>query len=165
MTTTEPSAAVRRDLGSALGVVLRQWLKASSEASAGVPGAHRGWQVLDAAVRGEATSQTALGQRFGIDRTVLTYLLDDLERAGLVTRQPDPDDRRNRRIVATPLGVERHRGVGEALADVDAKVLSPLDAEEAARLRQLLDRLAGDSTVTACEVAQDLACTEEPPRR
>ena len=32
----------------------------------------------------------------------MTYLLDDLEAAGLVERRPDPTDRRARRVAPTP---------------------------------------------------------------
>ena len=34
----------------------------------------------------------------------MTYLLDDLEKAGLIERRPDPADRRARRIAATASG-------------------------------------------------------------
>ncbi|MGW1544775.1 MarR family transcriptional regulator [Streptomyces sp. NPDC002309] len=43
----------------------------------------------------------------GVDRTVMTYLLDDLERAGPVERRPDPSDRRSRHVVATEHGGQR----------------------------------------------------------
>jgi DNA-binding transcriptional MocR family regulator len=61
---------------------------------------------LDAAAHGAVGSQLALAQHLGIDRTVMTYLLDDLEAAGLIERRPDPADRRARRVVATQLGME-----------------------------------------------------------
>jgi MarR family transcriptional regulator for hemolysin len=43
----------------------------------------------------------ALAQHLGIDRTAMTYLLDDLETAGLIERRPGPADWRARRVVAT----------------------------------------------------------------
>ena len=48
---------------------------------------------LAAAVQDVAGNQGTLGQQLGIDRTVLTYLIDDLESLGLVERRPDPADR------------------------------------------------------------------------
>jgi len=53
--------------------------------------------VLVAAARGNARNQLALAQQLGVDRTVMTYLIDDLERAGYVERRPDPADRRSAR--------------------------------------------------------------------
>ena len=37
----------------------------------------------------------------------MTYLLDDLEQAGLIERRPEPADRRARRVVATDAGRAR----------------------------------------------------------
>ncbi len=39
----------------------------------------------------------------------MTYLLDDLEAAGLIERRPDPSDRRARRLAATPHGRDTAR--------------------------------------------------------
>ena len=69
----------------------------NSRAVPGLPGAAGGHP-------GHVGSQLALAQHLGIDRTVMTYLLDDLEAAGLIERRPDPADRRARRVVATRTG-------------------------------------------------------------
>jgi hypothetical protein len=44
--------------------------------------------VLAVAGQGEPSSQVALAQHLGVDRTVMTYLLDDLEAAKLVAPHP-----------------------------------------------------------------------------
>src|SRR5437016_5518136 len=107
-TQIEPPAAcggaLAHDLGWSLGVVFRSYLKAVEAVLAHLPGGPRGYQVLAAAGRGAIASQLELAQHLGIDRTVMTYLLDDLEAAKVIERQPDPADRRARRIVATPRG-------------------------------------------------------------
>ena len=56
----------------------------------------------------------------GIDRTVLTYVLDDLVAVGLIERQPDPADRRVRRLALTDRGVE-------PLADLERDVLQAVE--------------------------------------
>ena len=102
-----PDAAactLSNDLGWALGAVFRGYVKATHEALADLPGGPRGYQVLAAAAGDEHGSQLALAQRLGVDRTVMTYLLDSLAEAGLVERRPDPADRRARRVVATARG-------------------------------------------------------------
>jgi DNA-binding MarR family transcriptional regulator len=118
--------------------------------------------VLVAAVRDEPGSQAALAQRLGVDRTVMTYLLDDLEAADLVARQPDPLDRRSRRIVATPHG-------GDVLADLETRfghaeqrLLAGLAPEQRPVFRALLRDLAAhanalDPVATACDAITDLA--------
>src|SRR5665213_3920692 len=100
------AAALADDLGWGLGVVFRAYVAAADAAVAEFPGGPRGYQVLAAAARSDVGSQLALAQHLGIDRTVMTYLLDDLEAAKLIERRPDPSDRRARRVVATQLGIE-----------------------------------------------------------
>ncbi len=130
------------DLGWMLGTTLRTYLRATEAVLAELPGGARGYQVLAAAGHGDARNQGALSGRLGIDRTVLTYLIDDLETAGLVARRPDPTDRRSRLIDATPEGLAvlaRHEAqVGLA----EAHVLAALSTEDAATFRHLLQAVA-----------------------
>ena len=154
-------AALDGDLGWTLGVVFRAYVKASDAVMAGMPGGHRGYQVLTAAARDEAPSQSALGERLGIDRTVLTYLLDDMERADLVARKPDPADRRTRQIVATEPGRALLRRLTEQLELAEAHILAGLPAEDRVTLKSLLTRLAThanalDPMPDACAVVEDL---------
>src|SRR5262249_494845 len=91
----EPSGApVESDLGWALGVVFRRYAKAATAALDDVPGGPRGYQVLATTNSEGPKRQLDLAAQLGVDRTVMTYLLDDLEKAGLVQRRPDPADRR-----------------------------------------------------------------------
>ena len=98
--------ALADDLGWGLGMMFRAYVEAAHAAVADLPGGPRGYQVLSAAAQGTVGSQLALAQHLGIDRTVMTYLLDDLEAASLIERRPDPADRRARRVVATQHGSE-----------------------------------------------------------
>jgi DNA-binding MarR family transcriptional regulator len=151
-------ANVESDLGWALGTVTRSYLRIAAEAVADVPGGPRGYQVLTSAARGDAGTQLAMAQRLGLDRTVMTYLLDDLEKAGLVERKPDPADRRARRVVLTEQGTARLCDVERRLRRVEEHVLGPLDPAERDTLRTLLQRVAvatGDRT-DACEIAQEI---------
>ncbi|WP_035812640.1 MarR family winged helix-turn-helix transcriptional regulator [Jiangella gansuensis] len=134
--------ALDGDVGFMLGVVFRAYLKAADAATAGIPGGHRGRHVLAAAVRDEPRSQSALAQRLGIDKTVMTYLLDDLVDAGLVERQPDPADRRNRRVVATAHGREALAEVDRRMLRAEDHVLGCLDDADRQALREMLGRLA-----------------------
>jgi DNA-binding MarR family transcriptional regulator len=134
---------LQSDLGWALGAVLRAYAKAGGHLFAGVPGSHRGYQVL-AAASGAEDTQLALANKLGVDRTVMTYLLDDLEQAGLVERRPDPADRRARRIVVTDSGRTTLRELQGKLAHVETGVLSALAEPERALFRDLLRTVATD---------------------
>jgi DNA-binding MarR family transcriptional regulator len=121
--------ALAGDLGWGLGVVLRAYATAAHTAVADLPGGPRGYQILSAAAQGTVTSQLVLAQHLGVDRTVMTYLLDDLEAARLIERRPDPADRRARRVVATRRGTELLATLNDRLRAAEADVLAPLDSE------------------------------------
>ncbi len=100
--------------------------------------------------------------RLGIDRTVMTYLVDGLEAAELVVRMPDPTDRRARLVVATDAGRARLDTLDQRLGLVESRVLAGLDAADRASLKALLGKLAAQVNATdpvqdACAVVEDLA--------
>jgi DNA-binding MarR family transcriptional regulator len=152
---------LRRDFGWALGVVFRAYLKAANEATGTLPGGPRGHQVLEAATRQPPVSQSVIAQEIGIDRTVMTYLLDDLEREGLLTRRPDPADRRSRQVVATDKGVERLEQLRALILRAQEYVLQELDEVDRNTLRCLMQRsaLRLDSLdpTAPCNVVRDIA--------
>ena len=150
------------DLGWALGVLSRCYLRAVTATFADVPGGSRGYQVLAAAARDEHGSQLALAQHLGVDRTVMTYLLDSLAEAGLIERRPDPADRRARRIVATTRGRALLDGLGERLRAAEDQVLAGLDNDaDRQAFRALLRRLAVHAATALDATALD-ACGTEP---
>src|SRR6202049_443519 len=134
--------ALAGDLGWGLGMILRAYATAAHTAVADLPGGPRGYQVLSAAAQGAVSSQLALAQHLGVDRTVMTYLLDDLEAAGLIERRPDPADRRAPRVVAPQLGNEPLATLKARLRAVEAHVLAPLDREARETFRAQVRLLA-----------------------
>ena len=118
-------------------------------------------KVLTEAATNQAGTQLALAHRLGIDRTVMTYLIDDLERAGLVSRQPDPADRRARRIVATEHGRSRLTSLDQRLRQAEEHVLAVLDRADRETLRDLLRRVATQASAldpaNPCQVVAEVA--------
>lgn len=90
----------------------------------------------------EPTSQQDAASRLGVDRTTMVELLDVLETKGLVTRGPDPKDRRRNVIDLTDAGRATLRNATRASDEAERALLSALDDEEAAQLRSLLQRVA-----------------------
>ncbi|GLW05346.1 hypothetical protein Misp01_04760 [Microtetraspora sp. NBRC 13810] len=155
--------AVDGDLGWALGMVFRSYLKAANLAMTDLPGGPRGYQVLTTAVQGVPSTQLALAQQLGVDRTVMTYLLDDLEQAGLIERRPDPTDRRARHIIATERGHARLDELQLRLRHVEDEVLAALEGPERDVFRDLIRRMATNSEPSGaepCTVVQDIALAE-----
>jgi DNA-binding MarR family transcriptional regulator len=136
------SGRLDSDLGWMLGVIFRAYVKSSGHALHDLPGGPRGYQVLTAAVGEPPRNQGAIAEELGIDRTVLTYLIDDLERLELVTRRPDPADRRSRLVVATGQGRAAWQQRQDALRRIEAHLLSPLSPADTTTFLTLLQQLA-----------------------
>lgn len=153
-------APVESDLGWALGVVFRRYAKAASAALEDVPGGPRGYQVLAMIVAEGPRRQLDLAAHLAVDRTVMTYLLDDLEKADLVQRQADPADRRARLIVPTDQGKETLCDLERRLSTAEDEVLGGLDQADRSSFRLLLQRVAMmansvDPVHNACDLAEE----------
>jgi DNA-binding MarR family transcriptional regulator len=70
--------------------------------------------------------------------------LEKLERAGLITRQMDPADRRKVEVALTPAGVELVDSVVADVMEHETKLLTRLTPEEQATLTGLLRKLLGE---------------------
>jgi DNA-binding MarR family transcriptional regulator len=161
--------ALADDLGWGLGVLFRAYADAAHAAVAELPGAQRGYQILAAAAQSAVRSQLALAQHLGVDRTVMTYLLDDLEAAGLIERRPDPADRRARRVVATQRGAELLVALDLRLRAAEAHLLDPLDdrarGDFRAQVRLLATRLnAFNPLSTPCDLVAQADAELPTPR-
>ena len=130
------------DLGWAIRMVSGAFRAIATGSVASLPGGPRGYLVLMAAATGAPRSQLALAQQLSLDKTVMTYLLDDLESAGLLTRRRDPADRRNRQVLITDEGTTALDEARARLAVAEAKLLVDLDPAEQHQLRVLLERVA-----------------------
>lgn len=103
----------------------------------------RGQLVLQALANDEAArTQLKLGAMLGLDKTTLMSELDKLERAGLIMRVPDPNDRRVRTPVITDSGRELQKEAGDALAEVERAFRARFTHEEMVVIRRALGDLA-----------------------
>ena len=83
-----------------------------------------------------------LHERSLLTQPSLSRMVERLEVAGLVRRGPVPGDRRGVAVTLTDEGLRVQRLVGRRHArSIDRVVGEALDADELARLRELLDRL------------------------
>jgi DNA-binding MarR family transcriptional regulator len=90
----------------------------------------------------EPESQQHAAGRLGVDRTTMVGLLDGLEGKGLVARQADAGDRRRNVIVLTGAGRRTLKKATAASDEAERQLLSGLSETDAARLRDLLGRVA-----------------------
>jgi MarR family transcriptional regulator, transcriptional regulator for hemolysin len=98
----------------------------------------RGFGLTDATWRpllylgrmGDGVRQTDLAQALDIEDPSLVRLLDVLERAHLVERLDDPDDRRTKRLRMTASGRETYGRVAAVHAEFTAAVLKDVTPAE-----------------------------------
>ena len=84
----------------------------------------------------------ALAEAMGYDKTRLIKILDGLEGDGLVTRAPDPSDRRARVIELTPHGRAKFAAIQRDVHAMEDELLGVLGPSERKALRTALPRLA-----------------------
>jgi DNA-binding MarR family transcriptional regulator len=136
------AAGVEHDLGWAITTVGRAFQQWASASVANLPGGQRAYLVLVTAATGHPRTQLALAGQLGIDKTAMTYLIDGLERAGLVERRLDPADRRARQVLVTEQGAAALAEAADRLAGIEGRLLAPLAQDEARQFRDLLGRVA-----------------------
>lgn len=83
----------------------------------------------------------ALMNELLVSSGTMTNRIDRLERAGLVSRSPAPDDRRAVLVALTPRGKTRVDEALISLLSCERQILAALDAEEAGTLGDLLKAL------------------------
>jgi DNA-binding MarR family transcriptional regulator len=152
-TAEAPMEETSVDFGQALGSILRRYLDGAREAIDDLPGGPRGFQVMSIASGHPTCNQAGIAEFLGLDRTVMTYLVDDLESAGLVERRPDPSDRRARLVVLTAKGHKTYDAESARMREVERAVLGNLSDSDADTFRQLLVRVAAAGPVVEpCDV-------------
>lgn len=125
-----------------LAEAFRVHMATTREALADFPHGPRGFEALCGAANSSARNQAELAKQLGIDRTVMVYLVDDLEKAGLVERIADPADRRSKLIRATPHGLAKLCELQKVTAAAEAEMLADLSPAESELLRSILQRIA-----------------------
>jgi DNA-binding MarR family transcriptional regulator len=136
------AGGIETELAWALSAMYLGFVRSATVAVADVPGGPRGYQVLVAITTEEPSSQLALAQRLGIDKTQMTYVIDALESGAFVERRPDPADRRVRQVHATKTGRALLASTRVALRDAEGVLMRHLGHDEQAQLRRLLARVA-----------------------
>lgn len=86
-------------------------------------------------------AQRELAAALRIQPSNIVALLDQLQRAGLIDRSPDPADRRRHRVELTPRGLAALARATKAARAAEADLLAPLTAGERRQLHAFLARL------------------------
>ena len=102
-------------------------------------------------------SQREISDRLSLDPSDLVTLVDILERAGMITRERDPADRRRYALDVTLEGKLAVARLTEVAREAGEAVLAPLDDAEREQLAELLTR------VVSHHAGQGAAAAPAPP--
>ncbi len=97
----------------------------------------------------EGKSQQAIAALLGINATQMVFLVDELERLGLVERRRNPADRRSHALYLTGPGRAMLARVRAVTADHEASITAGLTGEEPDQLLTLLRRIAAGQGLAA----------------
>jgi DNA-binding MarR family transcriptional regulator len=147
----ESSHASRRDL-AAMIVPLGRALMAAEQPVLRAHGISMwGYTVLNALNREPLRTQAALAESIGADKTRIITVLDELQRRGLIVREPDPADRRARLLSLTDEGRRLRASVQAAIQGREERLLERLPAADRRAFLRALDAL---SSLPAEEIAE-----------
>jgi DNA-binding MarR family transcriptional regulator len=88
-------------------------------------------------------AQADLGRGVGLDPKDLVGVLNDLQSAGLVVREPDPRDRRKNAVSLTERGARLLERCEKAARAANDELLAPLSAAEREQFTGMLRRISG----------------------
>ena len=109
----------------------------------------RHYAALCLAAEGEGVRQRTIGTSLGLDPSQVVALVDDLERLGLVSRRPDPSDRRTRLVVVSPRGRQVRDEGRRAAHRVHEQMLAAVDGSDQRHLVVLLQAIVADQVTRA----------------
>lgn len=106
--------------------------------------------ILDFLLANKQVVQTDLANHFFKDKSVVLRQLDDMEKAGWIERQLDPNDRRRKNLVVTPAGLAAHALGDTHRNEVFARALAGISKQELSACLNVLtimnDRANGTET-------------------
>jgi DNA-binding MarR family transcriptional regulator len=100
------------------------------------------YSVLSRLCAEPVRGQNQLAEAIGADKTRIIDVLDDLQARGLISRDPDPADRRARLLAVTPQGRRLHGQVQRAIRREEQPVLAALPASDREAFLRSLATLA-----------------------
>jgi MarR family transcriptional regulator, transcriptional regulator for hemolysin len=128
---------VGRAVSSTAKILSRAFERELAEAGGSQPV----WLILLALTQQDWRTQQDLAAAVGIEGPTLTHHLDGLDKAGLIERARDPNDRRAVRVELTDAGDKLFRRLAKAAIGFDQRLRAGLSDKELDQFRRVLGRL------------------------
>lgn len=91
------------------------------------------------------TRQGDIVARMGLSKQAVQQLILDLERSGILRREPDPDDGRGKIVRFTEEGLAAQRDSAKAKKSIEAEMKAALGPDEFDHLMKLLKKIGSQS--------------------
>jgi MarR family transcriptional regulator for hemolysin len=134
----------QQPIGLALANTAKRLGRAFDDALAEAGGSRPVWLILLALKTNRPETQRELAAAVGIEGATLTHHLDGMERAGLVSRERLPENRRVQRVELTAKGERAFLRLRDAAVGYDRRLRQGLAEDELERLRAILARMEGN---------------------
>jgi MarR family transcriptional regulator for hemolysin len=135
-------------IGLELATAARRVGQAFDGALAAVGGSRSTWLILLTIKSRSFASQHEIAEAVGIRGATLTYHLNAMEKAGLLTRHRDQDNRRVHVVELTDAGETAFEEMRDAAAQFDRRLRRRLDDAQIAELQRMLNVLSENVVVS-----------------
>ncbi|HLW25563.1 MAG TPA: MarR family transcriptional regulator [Steroidobacteraceae bacterium] len=137
-------ADLEERFADALHGTARAWRQAVDRRLKSLGMSQASWMTIAVAAKSpRPMSQSELADRLGVEGATLVAMVDRLVKAGLVTRQSSPTDRRVKHILVTEAGTRLYEIVRREAVAVRRELLGELDAKRLQVATELLESLRG----------------------
>lgn len=144
----------RRDLAAMMYPLVRALIDVELPVLASHGVSMWGYSVLSALHSlGPMRTQAALAEAIGADKTRIIGTLDELQESGLLSRTPDPDDRRVRLLSLTDEGRRVQRAVKAGIREGEERLLATLPPADRRGFVRALEALSALSAAEIGDIA------------
>jgi DNA-binding MarR family transcriptional regulator len=147
MSPADRPTSRRRDLAALIEPIRQALLRTEIEILDGLGLTMWAYVVLLNLTAEPIRTQAALADAIRADRTRIIAVLDDLQERDLISRRPDPDDRRARLLALTGSGEALRRKAQSAIQRREEGLLSALTPEIRAGFLTALQQLSNDAAL------------------
>jgi len=129
---------------NALHATSRSWRQAVDHRLKYLGVSQAGWMTVALVAKARTPlSQSELADRLGVEGATMVAMIDRLAKAGLVMREASATDRRVKRVVLTPAGLEIYERVKAEAAALRRELLANVDSKKLLAATELLEALQG----------------------